>query len=161
MYTVHPIREPVVRQSSSSRVKSASAKMREILSSLSKRGRGAAKLEAVSLTVSLKGGKKQEIELPQGTLGALYELVSAIDRGGAAVFALEDELSPEDAARMLRVSRPFVQKLIEQGKLPYRKVGTHYRLLGRDVLAYREQDIARRKAALREIAKLDESMGLG
>ena len=71
---------------------------------------------------------------------ALQALRSSLDQGvDVLVSSYDDELSPRSAAGFLGVSRPTVYSLIRSGDLPARKVGSHHRILVRDVLAYREK----------------------
>lgn len=102
-----------------------------------------------------------KVELPPGIFNAFFTLASAIDQGGAAaVTSLDEELTPDQAARLLRVSRPYVMKLIESGTLSTRKVGTHHHLSAREVMLYREKDIKNRREALRKLAALDAELGM-
>jgi len=116
--------------------------------------------EAVALRLRLANGEIQEVELPVEVVPAFYQLLAEASRGAVAIVAMEDMLSPEEAASLLRVSRPFVMKLIQAGALPSRKVGSHYRVMAGDVLAHRERDVKARKHALRKLAELDEEIGL-
>jgi excisionase family DNA binding protein len=68
----------------------------------------------------------------------------------------DDELTPQEAAAELRMSRPTVIRLIDKGALPARMVGTHYRLPRAAVLAYRDRNAAVRRAGLRNLAALTE-----
>ena len=63
------------------------------------------------------------------------------------------ELSTQEAAMLLNVSRPFVVKELEAGRIPYRKVGTHRRVLFEDLMAYRDQSRQTSEAALAELAQ--------
>ena len=73
----------------------------------------------------------------------------------------DEELSTEEAAGILNVSRPFVVKLLENGAIPHSKVGTHRRMLRSDVEAYQQKMKTNRKEQLEKLAKLDQELGLG
>lgn len=81
---------------------------------------------------------------------------------GRDVSITEDlkELTPNQAADLLNVSRTFVAKLLDDGTLPYRMVGTHRRIPYADLLAYREAQRVRARKAMDEISRLDREMGL-
>ena len=70
------------------------------------------------------------------------------------------EMTTQEAADFLNVSRPYVIRLLEDRKIPYRKVGRHRRLLFADVLRYREADARRRAAVLTELVREAEELGL-
>jgi excisionase family DNA binding protein len=73
----------------------------------------------------------------------------------------EDEISPQEAASILGVSRPFASKLFDEGEIPCRRVGTHRRALRRDVVAYREREKEARKRVLDELAAEGQRLNLG
>jgi excisionase family DNA binding protein len=77
-----------------------------------------------------------------------------------AIEPLHDEVSTQEAADLLRVSRPYVVKLIENGEIPCRKVGPRRRLRLEDVLEYREARDMRRHTALRDLSRLSQELGL-
>ena len=91
------------------------------------------------LHLRLRTGRAREtdIRLPHSALqlltGALQQMA---DGHGVLLLPVDAELTTQQAADLLRVSRPFLIKLLEQGKLPHRRVGAHRRLLARDVLHY-------------------------
>lgn len=91
---------------------------------------------------------------PTGRLaGLLEELLEPLAAGKAVqVLTLDDEISTQQAAELLRVSRPYLVKLIEEGRLPHRKVGPRRRLHLEDVLAYKAGLDAQRQAALQALA---------
>jgi excisionase family DNA binding protein len=76
------------------------------------------------------------------------------------VVSLETELSTQQAADLLNVSRPFVVKLLGEGVLPHRLVGSHRRVLLEHVLEYKEQTKRKRREALRELTQLSQELGL-
>lgn len=99
--------------------------------------------------------------LPQSALRALHA-VSRVLAAGQSVVVLEGQkdLTPNDAAEILNVSRPFVRSLIEKGELEAHAVGTHHRIPLHAVLAYKQGRSERRRESLRKIGKLSKEMGL-
>ena len=63
------------------------------------------------------------------------------------------EMTTQSAADLLGVSRQYVVQLLEEGKIPFHKVGTHRRIAMKDVLVFRRQRDERRRAMLGEIAR--------
>ena len=101
------------------------------------------------------------LDLPGPVTDALAEVLeAAADGERALVVRAPDNLTTEQAAGVLGVSRPTVVRLVEAGKLPARMAGTHRRLALGDVLAYREASAQRRRAALDEMTRQAEELGL-
>ena len=102
-----------------------------------------------------------EIRLPYSILKALMEVVHEMARGNAVrVMPIHAELTTQQAAELLNVSRPFLVSLLEQGEIKYRKVGTHRRILLEDLIVYKDRRDRERLSALDELAKEDQRLGL-
>lgn len=112
-------------------------------------------------TPKLVGASGQQVELPAPALALLRELVHQLARDQAvAVVATGKELTTQEAADILNVSRPYLIKLLEQGEIPFAMVGTHRRILVNDLLAYKRRRDAARRQALVELTQLSQEWGL-
>lgn len=101
------------------------------------------------------------LDLPGPVAEALAEILEAVADGEQAlVLRSPEDLTTEQAAAVLGVSRPTVVRLVESGKLRARMVGTHRRLSLSDVLAHREASAKRRSESLDEMAREAEELGL-
>lgn len=96
------------------------------------------RLDRGDLAVSLRAGKGEAITLPATIFRALLRIVAETGKGNAvAVVPVDAELTTQQAADLLNMSRPHLVKLLARGDLPYRMVGTHRKLPVREVLDYR------------------------
>jgi excisionase family DNA binding protein len=101
------------------------------------------------------------VDLPEPVAEALTEMLAAAAAGERVlVLRATQNLTTEQAAALLGVSRPTVVRLVDTGKLRAHMVGTHRRLALADVLAYRQETARRRGEALDEMASDAEDLGL-
>jgi excisionase family DNA binding protein len=108
----------------------------------------AAKTDRAGLFLSKPTGENVVFELPSDVLTALRALLDRIaDNAEVLLLNMETELTPEQAAKVLGISRPIVYQRMDSGRLPYRPVGSHRRVLLKDVLALREFENQRRRVA--------------
>ncbi|WP_306050704.1 helix-turn-helix domain-containing protein [Oceaniradius stylonematis] len=102
------------------------------------------------------------IELPAGAVALLMDVLEAMASGrGVSLIPENAELTTVQAAGVLNVSRPFLIKLLDDGMLPYRKVGKHRRIRMEDVMAYKEQVDKEREAVLDQLAAEAQDLGMG
>ncbi len=94
------------------------------------------------------GEEEIALELPAQAVAGLVTILTEMAAGNAVtLIPVHAELTTQEAASLLNVSRPYLIKLIEEKKLPCRKVSTHRRIAVRDLLDYkRRSDAARRQA---------------
>lgn len=101
------------------------------------------------------------VEVPHSVVGVLREILDHLRRGERVRVVAEDvEITTQQAADLLNVSRPYLVGLVDRGEIPSRKVGSRRRLKLTDVLLYREVDLARRKRAVEELAAEAQTLGL-
>ena len=104
---------------------------------------------------------KAALELPPIVLRVLGQILGLMSQGKPITLVPADhELSTVEAAHMLNVSRPFVIKEINAGRLTCRKVGSHRRIAIADLEAYRQKMHAEQEAALDALAKDADDLGL-
>jgi excisionase family DNA binding protein len=102
------------------------------------------------------------VAVPKEAFELFLEILGQMANGNAVtIMPVHAELTTQQAADLLNVSRPHVVALLEQNKLPHRLVGTHRRIRVADLLEYKKRDDAERDAALEELASEAQKHGLG
>lgn len=103
-----------------------------------------------------------ELELSKTMFEALIDVIQGMAAGKAMMLVPVDaELSTQEAADMLNVSRPYFIKMLDEGKLSYRTVGRYRRVRFEDVLKYQQEVEARRTEALDELVEQAQELNLG
>lgn len=107
------------------------------------------------------GARGEERPLPRAARAPLLEVLRHVRSGRpVAVVPQAEQLTTQRAADLLGVSRPFLIRLLEQGAIPFIKVGAHRRVYLRDLLAYQQRRDAQRHAALNRLAREAYTAGL-
>lgn len=107
-------------------------------------------------------GPDGKAEVLPGNINAfLFGLLRDL-RAGCSVTILQNkaQLTTVEASKLLGVSRQFLVRLLEGAEIPFYKVGTHRRLLARDVLSYKKHRDTIRRKALVELARAEREEGL-
>jgi len=104
----------------------------------------------------------QDLILPRAALDLLRKLLSEMAQGNAAtIVPVHAELTTQEAANLLNVSRPHLVKLLIEGELPFTMVGTHRRVRLQDLLVYREQQDSESQDALEQLTEQAQELGMG
>jgi excisionase family DNA binding protein len=117
---------------------------------------------SVRLHVETDGGKEETVAVPLLALDILTVILGEMAKGNAVTcLPTHAELTTQQAADLLNVSRPYLIELLEKGAIPFRKVGTHRRVLLHDLMAYKHTVDQQRRKALEELSALDQELGFG
>ncbi|MEZ2228194.1 helix-turn-helix domain-containing protein [Microcoleus sp.] len=115
--------------------------------------------ESAQLKLVESNGK--EIIIPPSVYKLLGQVVGAMASGQAISLVLHNrELTTQEAADILNVSRPFLVKLLEKGEIPYIKVGSHRRILFQHLMTYKQQRKVQRRQLLDQLIEMTEEAGL-
>lgn len=119
--------------------------------------------DAEGVKLQLKAGKKsEELVLPPSALRLLVGVLNELGQGNAVTLTpLRAELTTQQAADLLNVSRPYLVKLLDEEAIPSRKVGSHRRVQLADLLAYKKEMLAKRHAVLDELTALSQELDMG
>jgi excisionase family DNA binding protein len=123
---------------------------------------GEIRTDAANIQIGIKRPETEDmIPVTPQQFRMLAFLLGEIARGHAiSIIPMEAELTTNEAAHQLKVSRPFLIGLLEKGEIPYRMVGTHRRVRFRDLEAYKERTAQKRLEALEALSTLDQEYGL-
>jgi excisionase family DNA binding protein len=98
--------------------------------------------------------------IPESVFYVLERVAEVMARGDSVTLVpVGKEVTTQQAAGLLNVSRQYLVQLLEQGRIPYRRTGKHRRLRIEDVLAFKEQRDKDRRAGLRELSRLTQDLG--
>ena len=101
------------------------------------------------------------VKLPAPAVGLLLRILEEMARGNAVtIIPVHAELTTQEAADMLNISRPSLIQLLQDGKIEYRRVGTHRRVRFEALMKYKRKADEERRAALDELAAYDQELGI-
>jgi excisionase family DNA binding protein len=103
----------------------------------------------------------EEILIPESVCNILRQAVQAMASDQAvSIVRYNRELTTQQAANILNVSRPFLVKLLDEGAIPYIKVGSHRRIQLKDLMIYKEHRDSKRRKLLDQLIEMTEEAGL-
>lgn len=106
-------------------------------------------------------GNEPAIELSGPVYSVLMEILNAMRQGSAiSLVPVTQDLTTQEAAELLGVSRPHFVKLLESGELPFHTAGTHRRVYLKDLMAYKERRDLRRRDSLDRMAEKADAASL-
>jgi excisionase family DNA binding protein len=107
------------------------------------------------------GPSGETVKLPAAAVQLLVRILEEMAHGNTVrLIPVRAELTTQEAADMLNISRPSLIQLLDEGKIDYRRVGTHRRVRLDAVMKYKRKADAARRAALAELAAYDQELGI-
>lgn len=101
------------------------------------------------------------VRIPAAAARLLVQILDEMSRGNAVkIVPVHAELTTQEAADLINVSRPTLIQMLNQGLIPYRKVGTHRRIPFVKAIEYKRQLESQRREALAELVAYDQEIGL-
>ncbi len=117
---------------------------------------------APAIQLVKKGGAKEQVVIPELAMRLLTDILVQMAQGNAIMLIpVHAELTTQEAADLLNVSRPYLVSLLEEGKIPHRKVGTRRRVMAKDVLEYKANINKQRLAVLEELSEQAQELNMG
>jgi excisionase family DNA binding protein len=106
-------------------------------------------------------GEQGSVTVPREAFELFVRILAEMANGNAVTLVpIHAELTTQQAADLLNVSRPYVVSLVEQGKLPHRKVGTRRRIRFEDLMEYKRRDDEERSRVMDELTQEGQRLGL-
>lgn len=117
------------------------------------------RLNQEELSVEVEG---ERLVLPRAVVGLLSKILKEMSLGNAVtIFPIHAELTTQEAAEFLNVSRPYLVNLLESGDIAFTKVGTHRRVKFLDLQEYKRKRDAESEEALTELTQQAQDLGMG
>ncbi|MEH2360663.1 MAG: helix-turn-helix domain-containing protein [Nostoc sp.] len=117
-------------------------------------------LSVKDFQAKLVGANGEKINIPEPIYHVLLQVVHAMASGKAiSIIPQQQELTTQQAAEHLNVSRPYLIKLLEQGEIPHIKVGSHRRVRFDDLMNYKQQRDVKRDQLLTELTQMSQEAG--
>jgi excisionase family DNA binding protein len=117
--------------------------------------------DSMKVRIEEPGGKGETVTIPKTAFRLFVAILAEMANGNAVrIIPHQTELTTQEAAELLNVSRPYLVRLLDDQRIPFHRVGTHRRILFKDVMAYKAQHRRARKDTLDRLSKLDQELGL-
>jgi excisionase family DNA binding protein len=103
-----------------------------------------------------------DLILPRHALALLKDILTEMARGNAVtIVPTQAELTTQEAANILNVSRPHLIKLLEEGKIPFTRTGSHRRIRYQDLMDYKDGRDRESREAMEALAKQAQDLDMG
>jgi len=122
----------------------------------------ATRVETQRIQIFDDKNQAHQVELPTSALRLLVDILAELADGNAVkVVPVHAELTTQEAADMLNVSRPHLVKLLEDGVLPFHRTGKHRRVRFADLMRYKDARDRAAEQAMGELARQSQELKMG
>ena len=116
----------------------------------------------LQLRIQPEDAPEETVSIPASAFRLLNDILTQMAQGNAVtLIPVHAELTTQQAADILNVSRPFLIEQLEKNAIPFRKVGTHRRILFKDLMNYKEDMDRNRLKALDELTAQAQEIDMG
>jgi excisionase family DNA binding protein len=118
--------------------------------------------DGLRLQIIEEGGPGEALAVPVSAVRLLVHILTEMAQGNAVTLVpVHAELTTQQAADLLHVSRPYLVKLLDEGKIPHRTVGKYRRVRFADLMAYKKRNEQERLKALEELTAQAQELDMG
>ncbi|WP_313825761.1 helix-turn-helix domain-containing protein [Leclercia sp.] len=118
--------------------------------------------ESQQVSLTDKRGQIHNVSIPVSALRMLVDVLTELGEGNAVrLVPVGAEMTTQEVADLLNISRPTLIRLLDNGELPYHRAGNRRKIRYVDALSYRNKLVNQRHDALDELGALDQELGLG
>jgi excisionase family DNA binding protein len=117
---------------------------------------------SLQLRIQPEDAPEESVSIPESAFRLLNDILTQMAKGNAVtLIPIHAELTTQQAANILNVSRPYLVEQLEKSVIPHRKVGTHRRILFKDLMEYKETLDRKRLKTLDELAAQAQELNMG
>ena len=120
------------------------------------------KAETQRIELIDENNEPHQIDIPTSAIRLLVDILAELGEGNAVkVIPIHAELTTQEAADLLNVSRPHVVKLLETNELKGHKTGKHRRILFADLMEYKSKRFSESESAMTELTRQAQELKMG
>ena len=114
------------------------------------------------LSLTDRDGQTHQVDIPVTALRLLVDILTELGEGNTVnLIPVHAELTTQEGADLLNMSRPTFIRLLDDGNIPYHRAGNRRKVKYTDVMASKTRVDQQRRQALDELSELDQDLGLG
>ena len=115
---------------------------------------------ASTFNITSENGEVHNVKIPSSAIKLIIEILTELGKGNAVnITPINVELTTQEGADILNISRPTFIKLLDSGRIPHSRTGNRRKMAFKDVMKYKEDLEAKRQQSLNTLTSLDQELG--